>query len=160
MDSSDLVKKAAVGLGAAMLGSYLLYKMVVKTESKIKICENTKIQYEEITGPGYAGYGRVFRFTCGPLTCIFCSYGAACLSVKYFGEEITLNRDPVEEPGAFFDDSKNSYYGVTCGRVGGRIHNANVALPNGQNFKVNANENLNLLHGGKENFSKVDWPNV
>ena len=68
---------------------------------------------------------------------------------------MTLNRDPFFEPGSIIDPKRNSYYGATCGRVAGRIRDAQFSLPNGKVYNLTKNNGNNNYNGGTRNFSRV-----
>jgi aldose 1-epimerase len=48
------------------------------------------------------------------------------------------------------------YFGAVIGRVANRIKNAQFSLE-GKTYKLNANNDKNLLHGGKVGWDKVVW---
>lgn len=48
------------------------------------------------------------------------------------------------------------YLGATVGRVANRITNARFSI-HGENYLVSANQGVNCLHGGKDNFSYRVW---
>lgn len=48
------------------------------------------------------------------------------------------------------------YLGATVGRVANRIANARFSI-HGENYLVSANQGVNCLHGGKDNFSYRVW---
>ncbi|KAK6129234.1 hypothetical protein DH2020_036943 [Rehmannia glutinosa] len=48
------------------------------------------------------------------------------------------------------------YFGAIVGRVANRIGGAKFTL-NGTVYKLDANENTTMLHGGKKGFSQVGW---
>jgi galactose mutarotase-like enzyme len=50
------------------------------------------------------------------------------------GGELTLNYSPDREPGNFRNDDKNIYFGVTNGRVAGRIKKGKFSLPDGTSY--------------------------
>jgi galactose mutarotase-like enzyme len=49
-------------------------------------------------------------------------------------KEMTLNYTPFREPGNFRNDDKNIYFGVTNGRVAGRIAKGKFDLPDGSSY--------------------------
>lgn len=55
-----------------------------------------------------------------------------------------------------YTDSTDAYFGATIGRYGNRIGKAQFSL-NGQQYKLEANNGPNTLHGGKKGFSAVVW---
>ncbi|WP_239255274.1 aldose epimerase family protein [Listeria ilorinensis] len=88
------------------------------------------------------------------------------LSALNYGAVVTAIRVPDRE-GTFenialgFDEfadypTFSPYFGATVGRVAGRIADASFAL-DGKQYILSANEGLNQLHGGKENFSEKIW---
>jgi len=81
------------------------------------------------------------------------TYGATLLSLKYRGQEMTLNWDNLED---LVNKDKNPKYGATCGRVAGRISKAKFEI-NGEQFELEANNGPNCLHGGSEGFDNRVW---
>lgn len=72
-------------------------------------------------------------------------------------EELTLNRDNFAE---LCDRDKNPKYGVTCGRVAGRIGGAKFTLGEGESaieYRLEANNGDACLHGGSNGFDRYDW---
>lgn len=68
-------------------------------------------------------------------------------------EELTLNR------GNFADitnPAKNGKYGVTCGRVAGRIAGAKFTIGETE-YRLEANNGEACLHGGSNGFDKHEW---
>lgn len=54
-----------------------------------------------------------------------------------------------------YETNKN-YLGVIVGRFGNRLGDAKITL-DGKEYKLDVNENDNILHGGKLGFDKVLW---
>ena len=68
-------------------------------------------------------------------------------------EELTLNRENFED---LCNPAKNGKYGVTCGRVAGRIAGAKFTI--GENeYHLEANNGEACLHGGSNGFDKHEW---
>ncbi len=65
--------------------------------------------------------------------------------------DIVLGLDTLEEYV-----SSNSYFGALIGRYGNRIANGEFALE-GSNYRLEANDGDNHLHGGFEGFDKKNW---
>ena len=55
-----------------------------------------------------------------------------------------------------FDYNSNAYLGAIIGPIAGRIAKARIPFQAGA-FQFEANEGPHLLHGGKRNFSNVNW---
>ncbi len=55
-----------------------------------------------------------------------------------------------------FLQTNNPYFGALIGRYANRIGNASFSL-NGREFRLEANDNANSLHGGLKGFDKVYW---
>ena len=70
---------------------------------------------------------------------------------------MTLNYTPHREPGNFRSDDKNIYFGVTNGRVAGRIAKGKFSLPDGSKYQIPTNLGQNTVHGGIKNYSKSMW---
>ena len=68
-------------------------------------------------------------------------------------EEVTLNR---ENLGDLRDPAKNPKYGVTCGRVAGRIGGARFTIGE-QEYRLEANNGDACLHGGSNGFDRHEW---
>lgn len=67
------------------------------------------------------GCGKTFRIGTDQFHATVCQFGATLVSVMADGKELTLNYPPIREPGHFRNDEENIYFGVTNGRVAGRI---------------------------------------
>ena len=89
----------------------------------------------------------------GDLVAVVTTYGATLLSLKYKGQEMTLNWENLED---LINKDKNPKYGATCGRVAGRISKAKFEI-NGEQFELEANNGPNCLHGGTEGFDNRVW---
>ena len=70
--------------------------------------------------------------------------------------DIVLGYDNWEDYKKLFDDGKSAFFGAIVGPIAGRISKASIPWKN-EFFKFEANEGPNLLHGGKRNFSNVNW---
>ena len=68
-------------------------------------------------------------------------------------EEITLNRDDL---ATICDRNLNPKYGVTCGRVAGRIGGAKFTLGETE-YRLEANNGDACLHGGSNGFDRFEW---
>jgi galactose mutarotase-like enzyme len=85
------------------------------------------------------GCGKTFKIGNDKFNVIVCQFGATLVSVNYASnddkaKEMTLNYPPVREPGHFRNDEKHIYFGVTNGRVAGRIAKGKFNLPNGKQY--------------------------
>lgn len=89
----------------------------------------------------------------GDLEVAVTNLGATLLSCKYKGKEMTLNLTEFED---LTNPEKNMYYGVSTGRVAGRISNAKFDL-NGKTYELPANNGKNSLHGGTKGIDKRNW---
>ena len=72
------------------------------------------------------------------------------MSCKHMGEEMTLQHEELKD---LLDTDKNPKYGATCGRVAGRISNAEFSL-NDEDYALEANNGPNCLHGGSKGFDQ------
>ncbi|KAI3726087.1 hypothetical protein L1987_65884 [Smallanthus sonchifolius] len=84
------------------------------------------------------------------------NWGAAIISVLLpdkNGEftDVVLGYDSVKTY-----ENDTTYFGSVVGRVANRIGGAQFTL-NGTHYKLDANENQNMLHGGHRGFSDVVW---
>ena len=68
-------------------------------------------------------------------------------------KEMTLNRDNFEE---LSNPAKNPKYGVTCGRVAGRIAGAQFTIGETE-YRLEANNGEACLHGGSNGFDRHYW---
>ena len=92
------------------------------------------------------------------VTMLVSAWGAALMSLKYKGKEMTLNRpENVGLIGKLADEDINPHYGATCGRVAGRIGNAKFTLVNGESVELEANNGPHSLHGGPSGYSRNLW---
>lgn len=66
-------------------------------------------------------------------------------------ENVVFGFDTLEE---YIADQ--SFQGAICGRVAGRIRNAEFYL-NNEKYQLTKNDGINHLHGGEKNFSNVVW---
>lgn len=83
-------------------------------------------------------------------------YGATLVSFV-FQDKNGVNRDVVLGYDNVSPYEENtSYFGATVGRNGNRIENSQMVI-DGEVWKIEANENANNLHSGKNGFSKVMW---
>lgn len=81
-----------------------------------------------------------FKIENNDISMLVSDWGAALMSLKYKGKEMTLNRP--ENCGSIGKLSEmDKHYGATCGRVAGRIANAKFTLANGVSVEVEANNN-------------------
>ncbi len=102
---------------------------------------------------------KVFAFTfsnANGLEATVINYGAILQSVLIPGrnrkkEELTLGFDTLEEY-----ESDRSYFGVTIGRVAGRIAEGKFTLAE-KEYLLAKNDGENHLHGGPEGFGKKVW---
>ncbi|KAL3813362.1 hypothetical protein ACJIZ3_014630 [Penstemon smallii] len=84
------------------------------------------------------------------------NYGARIVSVVLPDkngklDDVVLGYDTIKE---YKNDT--CYFGAIVGRVANRIAGAKFTL-NGTLYKLDANENTTMLHGGKKGFSQVAW---
>jgi galactose mutarotase-like enzyme len=80
------------------------------------------------------GCGKTYKIGNETFNITVCQFGATLVSVQYATDgdstkEMTLNYPPVREPGYFRDETKHIYFGVTNGRVAGRIAKGRFELP-------------------------------
>lgn len=87
----------------------------------------------------------------GELTGEFTQLGATALSLRYRGRQLLLHYDSPQE---YIDGS--SYLCASIGRYANRIAGAKFKL-DGREYKLNANEGENQLHGGAQGFDKRRW---
>ncbi len=66
-------------------------------------------------------------------------------------ENINLNQASLSDY-----ESDNSYFGPVVGRFGNRLGNARFSI-DGAEYRLDANENGNTLHGGSRGFDKHVW---
>jgi len=66
-------------------------------------------------------------------------------------EDVVLGLDNIKD----YEDG-SPYFGAIIGRYGNRIANAKFSL-DGKDYKLDANNGPNSLHGGKKGFDKVIW---
>ena len=90
------------------------------------------------------------------LSVTFISYGATLISVKApdkngNSEEITLGKADL---AAY--EAGHPYFGSTIGRYGNRIADASFKI-DGEEYKLEANNGPNSLHGGPGGFDKRVW---
>lgn len=120
------------------------------------------ISVVEYDGPGVEGT-KNFKLESGNgLEIMLIGYGATLHSCKFKSkagvlEEITLNRDDFAD---ICNADKNPKYGVTCGRVAGRIGGAKFTLGEGENateHRLEANNGDACLHGGSNGFDRYEW---
>ena len=67
--------------------------------------------------------------------------------------EVTLNRSNLAD---LRNPDKNPKYGVTCGRVAGRIGGAKFTLGETE-YRLEANNGDACLHGGSNGFDRHEW---
>ena len=82
---------------------------------------------------------------------VLCSFGASIYSLKMDLEQMVVT--PKEFP-TFFQSGK--YYGMTIGRIAGRIPNG-ILKVNDKEYHLEQNEGLNCLHGGFHSISRKNW---
>lgn len=70
--------------------------------------------------------------------------------------DVVLGYDNWEDYKKLFDHGKSAFFGAIVGPIAGRISKASIPWKN-DFFKFEANEGPNLLHGGKRNFSNINW---
>ena len=68
-------------------------------------------------------------------------------------EEVTLNRQNLAD---ICNPDKNPKYGVTCGRVAGRIGGAKFSIGEDE-YRLEANNGDACLHGGSNGFDRKEW---
>ncbi len=68
-------------------------------------------------------------------------------------EELTLNWDDLPH---LRDADANPKYGVTCGRVAGRIGGAKFTIDDVE-YQLEANNGDACLHGGSNGFDRYEW---
>ncbi|KAA8548001.1 hypothetical protein F0562_004430 [Nyssa sinensis] len=98
----------------------------------------------------------IYELTKGNLSLKFTNWGASIISVVLPDKngklgDIVLGYDSVND---YMNDS--TYFGAIVGRVANRIGGAQFTL-NGTQYKLDANEGKNMLHGGSRGFSDVVW---
>ncbi|GFP79251.1 aldose 1-epimerase [Phtheirospermum japonicum] len=84
------------------------------------------------------------------------NYGARIVSVVLPDKngklaDVVLGYDTAKE---YLNDT--GHFGAIVGRVANRIAGAKFTI-NGTEYKLDANEGTNILHGGKKGFSQVGW---
>ncbi|KAL3526502.1 hypothetical protein ACH5RR_011158 [Cinchona calisaya] len=84
------------------------------------------------------------------------NFGARIISVVLPDQngkavDIVLGYESIKD---YLNDTR--YFGAIVGRVANRIGGAQFTL-NGIHYKLDANENQNMLHGGKKGFSQQIW---
>ena len=120
------------------------------------------VEHEGYEGPGVDGTKNFVLESGNGLEIVLLGYGATLYSCKFKSksgimEELTLNRDNFAE---LCDRDKNPKYGVTCGRVAGRIGGAKFTLGEGESaieYRLEANNGDACLHGGSNGFDRYDW---
>ena len=110
---------------------------------------NTKIEQFSEAGLHFI---RITNEAC--LSVTFCSLGASIFSIEFLGEKMTYNP---KNPQDFI--RKNVYHGKTIGRVAGRIKGDQIDI-NGTSFKLAANEDGNVLHGGNGAVSEKVFSSI
>ena len=96
-----------------------------------------------------SGNGLVLRLLTRGATLHSCQF----MSKTNEMQEITLNRQNFED---LCNADKNPKYGVTCGRVAGRIGGAKFNIGDTE-FCVEANNGDACLHGGSNAFDRQEW---
>ena len=94
-----------------------------------------------------------YQISNGDLVAVVTNFGATLLSLKFHGQELTLNWPDL---ASLQDPLKNPKYGATCGRVAGRISKAKFSL-NDEDYELEANNGPNCLHGGSNGFDRQTW---
>lgn len=84
------------------------------------------------------------------------SYGAAIQSIKSPGKDGKFENVVLGYEDLKGYEANDYYFGVTVGRVAGRIAGAEFQL-NGETYKLAANNGRNSLHGGPEGFWNKVW---
>lgn len=92
---------------------------------------------------------------------VLCSYGATLQSfeIKYPGFEkrdVVLGYSDWQVYAQLFTLQQSAYFGAIVGPIAGRITEATIPWK-GAIFEFEPNEGRHLLHGGKRNFSNVNW---
>jgi len=85
------------------------------------------------------------------LSVTFTSLGAAIYSIKYLGEEMSLQTNDLKE---FVKEG--FYNGKAIGPVAGRIPNGEFVVSK-KAYKIKPNEGKNVLHGGKDGISNKEF---
>jgi len=67
-------------------------------------------------------------------------------------DDVVLGYDKLED----YENRNNAYFGAIIGRHANRIEGSVFEL-NGKEYRLNANEGKNHLHGGLKGFDKVVW---
>jgi len=85
------------------------------------------------------------------------NYGGIVVSLNVPGREgkfddVVLGYDKLED----YENKNNAYFGAIIGRHANRIEDSVFEL-NGKEYRLNANEGRNHLHGGLKGFDKVVW---
>ncbi|CAI9109656.1 OLC1v1009518C2 [Oldenlandia corymbosa var. corymbosa] len=108
-----------------------------------------------VNGHGGSKVG-IYELKRGDFTVKLTNFGARIMSVVLPDRngkpaDVVLGYDSIKE---YLNDSR--YFGAIVGRVANRIGGAQFTL-NGIHYKLDANENQNMLHGGKRGFGQVTW---
>ncbi|KAK1432852.1 hypothetical protein QVD17_09754 [Tagetes erecta] len=98
----------------------------------------------------------IYELNNGHFSVKFTNWGAAIISIflpdnNGVFSDVVLGYDSVK---TYKNDS--TYFGSVVGRVANRIGGAQFTL-NGTRYKLDANEDGNMLHGGHRGFSDVVW---
>jgi len=92
---------------------------------------------------------------------VLSSYGATLQSfeIKYPGFEkrdVVLGYSDWQDYAQLFTQQQSAYFGAIVGPIAGRITEATIPWKDAK-FEFEPNEAQHLLHGGKRNFSNVNW---
>lgn len=103
----------------------------------------------------------LYTLSAGDLKLSLSSFGAAWTSLmlpSYKNAAGSKNRDDVLLGFSDFSGYINNgpFLGVTVGRVANRISGAGFSL-NGQDYRLDDNDNGNTLHSGRRGFDKLLW---
>lgn len=105
---------------------------------------------------GISGFGAAKRYDISSesLSVSVMDYGAACLSIRINGKELTLGLDTYE---AYLAD--RCHLGVVVGRYGNRIAGSRGFI-DGREIRLVPNEGRNQLHGGPDSMDRKMWKAV
>lgn len=99
---------------------------------------------------------KAWRIENGSLSAVLIEYGAALQSLRVpsaSGEsvDVVMGYDTVREY-----EENSGFAGATIGRFGNRLGGASFTL-NGREYRLDANDGVNHLHGGSKGFDRQLW---
>lgn len=83
-------------------------------------------------------------------------FGARIIELNVPDKNGKLKNVTLALPSVSAYEGENPYFGALIGRVGNRIGGAKFLMDETE-YKLNANDGVNNLHGGKEGFDKKMW---